>query len=338
MTVDTILHQCQTTADYVQQLLAQDPEWIHRYAGYGPTILEKKERIISQKQRFHEWNPLHLYMTIGAAKSNTQFSLRYMGQDVAKLRVNKDSIKISTTPHDSTNKRDFLCHLELDDADWRSDAAAKFRKHFCINPPSRSNSSGKGNEEHHIESMLLSEFSKKAGGDKALWHIQPVKLAGIARFQMPTPLSASNLKEIKYAAANGGGIDILTRIGKATKLCIMEVKDENTSKEPPSKVIRQAVAYATFVRELLRSKAGKDWWKIFGFKGELPKALHLYVACVMPSSSENDYSFAGKHIPLGEDKLHLHHVYFGEANGIITDVETSLPLCQVNPAIAGKIC
>ncbi|MBJ6802761.1 hypothetical protein [Geomonas propionica] len=337
MTDDILLRGCQTTVNDVRKLLLQDSEWIDRYAHYGPIILKNCDEIISHKSKFREWKPLHVYMTVGAAKSNTQFSLRYLGQDVAKLRVNKEFINISTIQHHKTNKRDFLCDIELDWADWKSKSASKFRKHFSNNPIS-SKASGKGNEEHRIESMLLGEFSKKAGVDKALWRIQPVKLAGIARFQMPTPLSASNVKEMKYAAANGGGIDILTRIGKATKLCVMEVKDENTPKEPPSKVIKQAVAYATFVRELLRSKSGNHWWKVFGFKGELPKSLNLYVACVMPSSSQNDYTFAGKHICIESDKLHLHHLYFKEANGIVTDIETSLRLCKINPAIAGKNC
>jgi len=99
--------------------------------------------------------------------------------------------------------------------------------------------------------MLLTEFSKKSGKDKVLCNIQPVKIAGIARFQMPTPLYASDIKNVEFAKWEGGGIDILSRIGtgNATKLCIMELKDENAPKEPPTKAIFQGLAYATFIRE-----------------------------------------------------------------------------------------
>jgi len=47
--------------------------------------------------------------------------------------------------------------------------------------------------------MLLTEFSKKSGKDKVLCNIQPVKIAGIARFQMPAPLYASDINNVKYA-------------------------------------------------------------------------------------------------------------------------------------------
>ena len=144
--------------------------------------------------------------------------------------------------------------------------------------------------------MLLTEFSKKSGKDKVLCNIQLVKIAGIARFQMPTPLYASDINNVKYAGPRGGGIDILSRVGtgSATKLCIMELKDENAPKEPPAKAIQQGLAYATFIRELLRSGCGQEWWKIFGFSSKLPGQLELYVACVMPFINNYNTSFANK--------------------------------------------
>ncbi len=97
-------------------------------------------------------------------------------------------------------------------------------------------------------------------------NIQPVLMAKKARFQMPTPLKASEKGKISYAGV-GGGIDILARVGKGsgngTKLCIIEVKDEHSHKEPPKTAIKQALVYATFIRELLRSEQGilvEDFW------------------------------------------------------------------------------
>ncbi|MCX5905301.1 MAG: hypothetical protein NTV89_17940, partial [Proteobacteria bacterium] len=129
---------------------------------------------------------------------------------------------------------------------------------------------------------------------------------------------------------SGGGIDIISRIGtgRATKLCIMEVKDENHSKEPPTKVIQQGLAYATFIRELLRSNSGEEWWKIFGFNGKCPYKPELYVTCVMPSTVNNDKSFAGNIIKNDQDSFHLHYIYFREENNKLRDIETSLEKCN----------
>ena len=151
---------------------------------------------------------------------------------------------------------------------------------------------------------------------------------------MPTPLYPSAIKNIKYVKSSGGGIDILSRIGKSntTKLCIMELKDENTTQEPPKKVILQGLAYATFIRELLRSESGQEWWKIFGFGGKLPRQLELYVVSVMPSrenTDENDRSFADVIIKTGEDSFHLDYIYFHEVDNKLVDIETSLKQCVV---------
>ena len=83
----------------------------------------------------------------------------------------------------------------------------------------------------------MTGFSKKSSTGKILCNIQPVKLAGIARFQMPTPFRVSDINNVKYTGSTGGGIDIIARIrkGSTTKLCIMELKDENKLKEPPAK-------------------------------------------------------------------------------------------------------
>ncbi len=183
--------------------------------------------------------------------------------------------------------------------------------------------------------MFLTEFTKKIGINKIICNIQPVKISGIARFQMPTPLYGSNIKNIKYAGYGGGGIDILSRIGKSNtiKLCIMELKDENTVKEPPAKVIHQALAYATFIRELLRSDWGQQWWKIFGFGGKLPQSLELYVTCVMPSRenpADNDRSFADVIVKTnGQDSFHLNYIYFQEKDNKLMGIETSLKQCIV---------
>ena len=142
---------------------------------------------------------------------------------------------------------------------------------------------------------------------------------------MPTPFSASgnNVEYIK----KGGGIDILARVGRGrgTTLCIMEVKDEYVKREPPEKAITQGLYYATFIRELLRSKCGNEWWNLFGFGGTVRKKLTLYVCCVMPfnKAGASDTNFSRIRLPIGNDTIELHYMYFSE-NGKINRIETSL--------------
>ena len=144
---------------------------------------------------------------------------------------------------------------------------------------------------------------------------------------MPTPISASKHKAIKYSGASGGGIDILARTGTGginTYLCIMELKDENVKSEPPKDALKQSIAYATFIRELLRSDAGRQWWALFGFKGEIPEKLILYAACLMPSGACNDHSFKDMELEIEGDVIKLHYIYFVEKDNMITHVDTSL--------------
>ena len=321
----TFQHECLQLVSDVQQLLSGNSEWIKRYADYAKAIDVNLEKIKSMKKSFNEWSPLYLYMNLSKAMGNMSFGLRYQGQEVAALKAGSNSINISTKDYHENNRRDFRCESQLDDTDWRSAVATEFRRHFATSPV-RTTRSGKRNDEHRIESTLLTEFSKRRGEDKILTNIQPVKIAGIARFQMPTPISGSHIRQLKYSGASGGGIDILSRIGagNATKLCIMEVKDENVTKEPPIKAIKQALAYATFIRELLKSKSGEQWWKLFGFNRKRPDSLDLAVACVMPSNQNDDTSFGGMIIDAGKDIFSLHYLYFKEREGRIEDIKSSL--------------
>jgi hypothetical protein len=330
------IENCEEMVSHVQDLLNSDEnkEWVSRYSKYAEEINANWDKIKNlKKNRFNEWAPLFLYMNVTEAKSRMTFSLRYLGQDVAKLYASSDKITISTKGFEEKNEKYFRCKVSLKDQEWKSKQPANFRSYFSKNPK-RIEDDSKKNDEHRIESLFLTNFAKKSSKDKILCNIQPVRIAGIARFQMPTPLYASDIKNIKYAKSAGGGIDILSRIGKSntTKLCIMELKDENVPKETPAKVILQSLAYATFIRELLRSDSGQEWWKIFGFGGKLPRHLELYVVNVMPfrkNIDEKDRSFADVIIKTGEDSFHLDYIYFHAVDNKLVDIETSLKNCWV---------
>jgi len=335
--MNTFIEDCKSTIESARDLLKKNIEWSKRFGEYAQLINENLENIKHMKHQFHTRSQLHIYMNLSEAKNKMTFSLRYLGQEVANLKVVGDNITISTsTGHVINNNRDFGCNCELKNCKWLSEEATNFGKYFA-SKRKRTDYALRNYNEHRLESLLLTEFSKRNRKDKCLCNIQPVQFAGVARFQMPTPLMAS--KQLGYAKdGNGGGIDILCRIGtgKTAKLCIMELKDEITPKETPAKAIQQGLAYATFIRELLRSKSGETWWRIFGFNGSVPNKLELYVACVMPSKDnyeENDRSFKDEAIQIPDEKspndfFHLHYIYFKEENNTIISIDTSIKECQ----------
>lgn len=297
-------------------ILKDNIEWRGRYADYADKIRSNIPCINSIRSTFREWSPLKVYLNITSAKgarNSVRFELRYLGQTVATLKGSKDKMhRLSTRGYNNTNSRDFGCNTSLAATDWGAEGATQFRRFFRDRKGLRATSANKGNEEHRLESLLLTEFFKTKSKEKALLGIQPVTIAKV-RFPMPTPISASNPKIIKYSGMRGGGIDILTRTGTgggATHLCIMELKDKNIKIEPPKTAMKQAIAYAAFVRELLRSDAGLAWWKLFGFSGRVPKQLKLYATCVMPSNENNDYSFGGVELNIERDSITLHYLYY----------------------------
>ena len=309
-----------------RKLLAENPEWETRYKGYAEDIQMNESYIEKVRSSFHEWVPLMLYMNVSNAKKAKQhliFELRYLGQTVAQLCY-KTTLLLDTTGYDALNQRDFGCTLNAHGVPWDSPAAAAFRAYFKTNPP-RSNLSGKHNKEHQLESLLLSEFSKAT--DKSLPFIQPVRVAKL-RFPMPTPISASQHAQVKYSGFRGGGIDLFVRMGKGkgTSLAILELKDENTAKEPPKDALKQAIAYTVFIRELLHCQAGSDWWRLFGFGGSIPERIKIIAACVMPMGQYDDESFAGMELAVDEDIILLNYIYFTEDQNAITDMRTSLDL------------
>jgi len=312
--------------DIIQEtrlLLKDNSEWQERYSDYAKIIRSNIDFIKSVRSSFHEWSPLKVYLNITSAKTakrSVSFELRYLGQTVAKLTGKKNKLhKLSTNKkYEKTNLDYFGCDIPLSSADWRDEDAAKFRSYFKNRKGTHNTGDHKKNDEHRLESLLLTEFSRIK--NKVIRHIKPVTIGNV-RFPMPTPISASNHKALRYSGIKGGGIDILTRTGtggKATRLCIMELKDENKKSEPPKDAMKQAVAYATFIRELLRSYAGENWWKLFGFGGKIPEPLELYAACVMPSNRYNDYTFGNMELNIERDTIKLHYLYFNEKNNRIT--------------------
>ena len=324
----------QEVATETQEILSYEKnkaDWLRRYRGYADKISANLDSIRNNRRRFHAWSPLTFYLNTSnaqGAKKNVTLGVRYLGQTVAELTSNKDGVTLSTKPSKvRTNKRDFGCTDEMKNVPWTGKEARKFRAHFKNREPVRNKTDdNKGNEEHRLESLLLSKFAESESTNKALPNIKPVMIEGLF-FPMPTPLSAANHGKIKYSGKSRGGIDIFARVGtggRATYLCVIELKDENTQEEPATDTLEQAIAYTVFIRELLRSKIGPGWWKLFGFGGIIPKKLVLHSVCAMPDVGKIETSFAGEKICIGEDEIHLHYIYFKESENKIEITRTSL--------------
>ena len=301
---------------------ADNLNWKTTYKEYADKMLEYKEKKQELGEKFHEWEPLKFYLTVGNAKTgkeNLKVSVRYLGQTVAIINVDDKGVFIDTTKQNKTNERDFLCpkNIELENAEWDSKQAKEFREYFRVQRPDRVNGKKK-NEEHRLESALLTEFSKKNSIDKLFCGIQPITFAGF-RFPMPTAIKSSDF--IKFG---GGHIDILART-TGRKITVFELKDENIQNEPIGKVLEQATAYAVFLIKLLRSDSGKEWYKILGFKGEIPKILTVRVCGAMPVKKDGSYEkFESFNLPCGNDILEYHWLYFEEENRKIKNIESSI--------------
>lgn len=341
------MEKYEDTIKTVKELLVNDQEWKSRYAGYIDTILSNPEIITNARKKFNVPSQFTLHMSVSKAnevtKNVVKFDLRYHGHNIGCLKVNKETVKLEAVKNNdiisAMNKAGRVDEDKLEGKiNW--DEASEFRTIYAKLEEDIQNNNAKltKNKEHELESKLLKNFSKKSSDEKIICNIQPVTMLKESLFfQMPTPLKASNAKDgiIEYSAENGGGIDILARIGhgKNTHLAIIELKDKYEKNEPPEKAICQAIAYATFIRELLRIKeSGEKWWSFFGFGGDVPKSLKLFAIIAMPNSKNADKNFVYNHdddgINLslgGKDKLELGYIYLENA-GLQQEISKNIPL------------
>lgn len=299
------------TVEKVSKLLSNNTEWVNRFKGYAKDIKSNGNNHINGRKKFNIPKPFNLYTKISELKKKNTlyYDLRFLGQSVATLKVDKGIVTISTKDKNKSNLKHFNINNPLLNDIWKRNKARAFRKAFKNCTEIRGKS-----PERTVESALLSEFKQAKKKLKSLYNIQPVLLAN-SFFQMPTPLSASK-KEIKYARS-GGGIDILARVkhkNNTVRLCVMELKDEYTKSEPPKKVMKQALAYATFIAYLLRSKSGNTWYNIFGFSGSVPDTLTIDTSIVMPFPTNGKIEHINKEKieVLNNTYIELYDLYFND--------------------------
>lgn len=338
----------QNVVEQTIKLLEENTEWQKRYERYIDKIFsfdEAKQQVIkSSVDKFNLSNRLSLYTTVSDVTKDSisrwlKCFLHYDGQTIAEVKIyfnQKQSIKVSTVSFKDKNEMYYGFNQCFNYTKYEDASVQQFLTYFMNNPVRNSlTSSGRQshNKEKRYEHRLLHLFSQASSKNKPLLYIQPISFHGLL-LSMPTPISAS--KGVKYSGYSGGPIDIFTRVGSGShsKLNVIELKDENKKGEPASKVIQQAVAYAVFILQLLRSPCGFRWYVMFhNFsknRQELPSQLSIYATCLIPSITNQDTSFGQFEIPIGQDRIICHFIYFNESQDKISIDSTSLKEIRVN--------
>ena len=335
--MEDFVQKFQEHADRVCEILQKETEWIKRYKGYADTLHNRN----NDRLKFRCPGELFPYINIttaiqnskGGINSQRKYFLRYLGQNVADILVSNKTgeVTFSTKQYSEKNDKYFGYKMIHENDNWQEQAAKEFREHFKTYR--ERNDEGKRNEEHRIQNLLLRELAKKKGEEKYIRFIQPVRLQRCF-LEIPTPLTGST-HDPKYAKQNGGGIDILARVGhgRTTRLGVIEVKDENKPGENIFDVLNQAVTYACFIHKLLRSESGKEWCRLFGYsKPEeiLCKPIIIDAIAAMPDILPKDtILFQGKkrmRVKVGEDLIELHFISFedNKAENKLENIKNSL--------------
>ena len=84
--------------------------------------------------------------------------------------------------------------------------------------------------------------------------------------------------------------------------------------ETPTKVIKQAIAYATFLIELCKTSAREDFWKLCGFNDITHGNETINVSVLLPDPEKNvkELSFVNQEleVPGSKMKIILHYTFF----------------------------
>lgn len=321
-----------------QNLLEENREWAERYRGYYEALSSKSLKKIKKRVRVTE--PLFKYTTISnEVKTKREIIiLRYKGQEVGRIEEIGDDTYLQISEKTAKNNEKYFGNPEknsiaiigtpVKEKKWEGKEAQAFRKYFKEYDKEKMN-----NPEHMLESKFLTEISKNKSENKSLLYIQPIKV-NKKRFQMPTPLKASTIKDninnLRYSGGHGGGIDILARRKKGNQsyITLIELKDEFCNNEPPEKVMDQVIAYATFIRELVRNETANEkgsWYGMMGFTDDIEsKPITIYCVVAMPNIEVNIDIDMFKNIslyfndndPHADDKLELHCISISGENDI----------------------
>lgn len=322
-----MLKEYQSFAEQVQKLLRSDTQWQSTYAGYARKLLENEDQMTIKRKTLGSQKalePLCCYTSIGAIKGDRDFDfdLRFLGQSVGTIKV-KNGIPLLTvsTEKAETSRSYFGCDVgAISSEDWNTgERAAAFKAYYRA--LAKQTDRFPRQKEHMVESALFTELGKEQGATKSLKGIQPITCVDGVRLHMKTALSASkSIWKEPALSTEGGEIDIFCRrrSGNRSRLTVIEVKDKNESGETFHLAIKQAIAYAVFIRELARSQSGLDWMKLWGLENQpWEKGFTINAVAAMPKGATSQFPFAGMKLELRGEKpedamdwIELHYIAF----------------------------
>lgn len=293
-------------------MLQRDKSWKPKYAKYAKGMRDNHYKIANHRKELHIPKPLGIYITLGNSKNGQAlYDLRYLGRSVGNIIAENDELFFSAKGDikAQNGKKLFVPKKGGEKESWKASLKAKeFRKFFktAVQPqyfPYQ--------QEHMVEARLFDEFSKRTSKGKALLNIQPIKFAGCLT-HMKTAVLASKSKNGKVSVSTlGGEIDMFCRrkIGNQSRLAVIELKDKVEFDEDFEDAIYQAISYAVFIRELIHTRSGKDWLKIWGM-GEyhIKKGITIEAVVAIPDDIIKTPKFGGQIIKLDKDTLELHYI------------------------------
>lgn len=296
--------------EHTQKKMEQNQEWKSTYDKHASVLLESRNLLEEFSKNCKEYQHLQFYL---AEISPTQGDLlailaKFNGQNIARIRITKDGSSYITTNEFNESNKSLGCKLQLNDAEWNSKETKEFLDYFRGDIPIKT----KGNERATIESMLLNEFAKTTSYDKLLTGIQPIKYSNALYF--PIPIITSTKDEVQY-------INVLART-KVRRITVFELMDES---QDPATVLADATAKAIFLTNLLHSKSGDKWFKLFGFHGRIPPHLTIKV-CIATNKklSSKCKEFAPFELRNGVDTLDYRYLYYENDPTKITNIITNV--------------
>lgn len=330
---DEEIQKYQAWADKVQKMLQEDTDWVNQYEEYATDIIDKGTPIIEQcRKKFNVPDPLACYLTLGNIKNgNPVFDLRYLGQSVGEIRINKDKPILVVSKKKAESSDEFFEYkIGPCNEPWATGAKAKDFRDFFKDRVGKFKFPRQ--KEHMVEARLFQELAKTSGADKQLKYIQPIKFANCFT-HMKTALSASEARKSKVAVVKRGGgeIDVFCRrkSGNESRLTVIEVKDKPERNESFKEAMFQAIAYAVFIRELIHTPHGNKWMEIWGINNKKTSGITINAVVAIPVGDEEIPDFCGQGIKLGNDTIELHYMALGkdvlETDGTVY-FETSLKI------------
>lgn len=299
--------------EQVEKLWTDETE--NMVAKWAEQLKSNKQIVIDEGKKFREWGYLHVYTSFThATNSKKSFSLRYLGQEVGTILVDKDVQLVISPKTAETNER--FGFKKQGTFCWQSTEAKEFRKHFNKNRDLSEDAKKIRVKEHVIEAEFIRQMANPTSDKFAgtMRNIQPVLLAGFP-FQFPVPISGNT----GVPQAKKGNLDILARrgTGKGTNISIWELKKPETT----AHAIEQAYIYAVTLIKMLRSRSGHFWYKdIIGFRGEIPDHLTIESIVAVSLNDKKRTSFEEKlkkfkvenTFKCGKDKIELYTANYQE--------------------------